>query len=99
MNAMRSNKIFFGIVGGGPNSWIGHVHRIAARFDNRYTLCAGVFSRIFIHETMGVSLGMGEDMTPENIEANWDKISDMTDARALQNGGEQTLKFFELINK
>ena len=60
---------------------------------------AGVFSRIFIHETMGVSLGMGEDMTPENIDANWDKISDMTDARALQNGGEQTLKFFELINK
>ena len=60
---------------------------------------AGVFSRIFIHETMGVSLGMGEDMTPENIQANWDKISDMTDARALQNGGEQTMKFFELIIK
>ena len=60
---------------------------------------AGVFSRIFIHETMGVALGMGEDMTPENIQANWDKISDMTDARALQNGGEQTMKFFELISK
>ena len=60
---------------------------------------AGVFSRIFIHETMGVSLGMGEDMTPENIQANWDQISNMEDARALQNGGEQTLKFFELINK
>ena len=60
---------------------------------------AGVFSRILIHETMGVSLGMGEDMTPENIHANWDKISDMTEARALQNGGEQTLKFFELINR
>ena len=60
---------------------------------------AGVFSRILIHETMGVSLGMGEDMTAENIHANWDKISDMTEARALQNGGEQTLKFFELINK
>ena len=60
---------------------------------------AGVFSRILIHETMGVSLGMGEDMTPENIHANWDKISDMTEARTLQNGGEQTLKFFEVINK
>ena len=60
---------------------------------------AGVFSRIFIHETMGVSLGMGEDMTPENIQADWDKISNMEDARVLQNGGEQTLKFFELINK
>ena len=60
---------------------------------------AGVFSRINIQETMGVSLGTGEDMTPENIHANWDKISDMEGARALQNGGEQTLKFFELISK
>ena len=60
---------------------------------------AGVFSRINIQESIGVSLGTGEDMTPENIHANWDKISDMTNARALQNGGEQTLKFFELINK
>ena len=60
---------------------------------------AGVFSRIFIHETMGVSLGTDEDMTAENIAANWDNISDMDDARALQNGGEQTLKIFELINK
>ena len=60
---------------------------------------AGVFSRINIQESMGVSLGTGEDMTPENIHANWDKISDMTNARALQNGGEQTLKFFELINQ
>tara|TARA_Y100001936_G_scaffold61519_1_gene60528 strand:+ start:164 stop:1063 length:900 start_codon:yes stop_codon:yes gene_type:complete len=60
---------------------------------------AGVFSIINIQESMGVSLGTGEDMTPENIHANWDKISDMTNARALQNGGEQTLKFFELINK
>ena len=60
---------------------------------------AGVFSRIVIQETMGVSLGTGDDMTPENIAANWDGISDMDDARALQNGGEQTLKIFELINK
>jgi NAD(P)-dependent dehydrogenase (short-subunit alcohol dehydrogenase family) len=60
---------------------------------------AGVFSRIFIHETMGINLGTAEDMTPENIAANWDKVSDMDDARPLQNGGEQTLKIFELINK
>jgi len=49
---------------------------------------AGVYARIITHETMGVSLGTGEDMTPENIAANWDTISDMDDARALQNGGE-----------
>ena len=60
---------------------------------------AGVYARIITHETMGVSLGTGEDMTPENIAANWDTILDMDDARALQNGGEQTLKIFELISK
>ena len=60
---------------------------------------AGVFSRILIHETMGISLGTGEDMTPENISASWEKISDMSDARLLQNGGEQTLKIFELLTK
>ena len=60
---------------------------------------AGVFSRILIHETMGISLGTGEDMTPENISASWEKISDMSDARLLQNGGEQTLKIFELLSK
>jgi len=60
---------------------------------------AGVYARIITHETMGVSLGTGEDMTPENIAANWDTISDMDDSRALQNGGEQTLKIFELISK
>ena len=38
---------------------------------------AGVYSRIFIHETDGVSLGMGDEMTPENIAASWDDISDM----------------------
>lgn len=60
---------------------------------------AGVFSRILIHETMGISLGTGEDMTPENISASWEKISDMSDAKLLQNGGEQTLKIFELLTK
>lgn len=60
---------------------------------------AGVFSRILIHETMGISLGTGKDMTPENISASWEKISDMSDARLLQNGGEQTLKIFELLTK
>ena len=41
----RKKKLRLGIVGGGPGSWIGHVHRIAARFDDQYTICAGVFSR------------------------------------------------------
>ncbi len=38
-------KIRLAIIGGGENSWIGHVHRTAARFDDQYEICAGVFSR------------------------------------------------------
>ena len=38
-------KLRLGIIGGGPKSWIGHVHRISSRFDDYYELCAGVFSR------------------------------------------------------
>ena len=60
---------------------------------------AGVYSRIFIHETDGVSLGMGDEMTPENIAASWDSISDMKGAKALQSGPEQSIKIFEKLNQ
>ena len=38
-------RLKLGIIGGGPGSWIGHVHRIASRFDDKYEIVAGVFSR------------------------------------------------------
>ena len=60
---------------------------------------AGVFSRVMVHETTGIYLGTGEDMTAENIEANWDQISDMTDAKLCYQGGDQSLKVLELIQK
>lgn len=34
-----------GLVGGGPGSFVGPVHRMAAELDGRARLCAGVFSR------------------------------------------------------
>ena len=38
-------RLKLGIIGGGPGSWIGHVHRIASRFDDEFEIVAGVFSR------------------------------------------------------
>ena len=38
-------KIRIGFIGGGPNSFIGYTHRLAARFDNRFNFIAGVFSK------------------------------------------------------
>ena len=60
---------------------------------------AGVFTRVMIHETKGVYLGTGEDMTAENIQANWDQISDMTDATLCYQGGDQSMKAFTLIQE
>ena len=60
---------------------------------------AGVFTRVMVYETKGVYLGTGEEMTAENIEANWEQISDMTDAELCYQGGDQTMKVFKLIQE
>lgn len=39
-----ANRIRLGMVGGGRDAFIGGVHRIAARIDDRYELVAGAFS-------------------------------------------------------
>jgi len=56
-------------------------------------------TRVMIHETKGVYLGTGEEMTAENIEASWDQISDMTDATLCYQGGDQSMKAFTLIQE
>ncbi len=59
---MKSKKLKLGIIGGGPNSWIGHVHRISSRFDDKYEIVAGVFSRNSKQSTsFGKSIGVSED--------------------------------------
>ena len=60
---------------------------------------AGVFARIMIHETVGINLGTGKDMTAENIASHWDQISEMTDAKLCYQGTDQTMKMIELIQK
>ena len=66
---MNTNKLSLGIVGGGPKSWIGHVHRISARFDNRYEIVAGVFSRnAKLSINFGKSLGISEDRCYSNFK-------------------------------
>ena len=54
-------------IGGGPNSWIGHVHRISSRFDDKYEIVAGVFSRNSKQSTsFGKSIGVSEDRCYSN---------------------------------
>ena len=60
---------------------------------------AGVFTRVMIHETKGVYLGTGDELTAENIESSWDQISDMEDATLCYQGGDQSMKAFTLIQE
>ena len=62
MQRIKAKKLTLGIVGGGPKSWIGHVHRISSRFDNQYKIVAGVFSRNpSISKKFGKNLGISKD--------------------------------------
>jgi predicted dehydrogenase len=42
--AISQRRLRLGMVGGGPGGFIGAVHRIAARIDDRFELVAGAFS-------------------------------------------------------
>ena len=59
---MKTKKLTLGIVGGGPKSWIGNVHRIASRFDDQYEIVACVFSRdTKLSTNFGKSIGISKN--------------------------------------
>ncbi len=58
---------------------------------------AGCFASAHIVETQGVYLG--KDVTAEQVTQNWDNISDMETAKKLNQGMEQTMKFFDMAKK
>ena len=58
-----------GIVGGGPGSWIGNIHRIASRIDGKYKICAGSFSRNpKISYAFGASLNLDKNRCYSNYK-------------------------------
>jgi predicted dehydrogenase len=80
MTKIKGKKIKLGIVGGGSGSWIGHVHRIAARFDNQYEIVSGVFSRKFKNSSkFGQSLGIDKNRCYSNYKEMANKEAKRTD--------------------
>ena len=76
-----------GIVGGGPGSWIGNIHRIASRIDGKYKIYAGSFSRnLKTNNNFGSSLNLDKDRCYSNYKAMADlefKRSDGIDVVAI----------------
>ena len=57
---------------------------------------AGVFAKVEISQAAGVGFA-GDDINPDSIAKNWSEISDMSDAKALFNGGEHTAHMFAKV--
>ena len=68
-DSLKNKKIRIGFIGGGPNSFIGYTHRLAARFDNRFDFVAGVFSKDRKKSILfGTSLGLDKDRCYNNYK-------------------------------
>jgi predicted dehydrogenase len=65
----REGRIRLGMVGGGNDAFIGGVHRIAARLDDRYKLIAGALSSTPEKaQASGQALGLAPDRTYDDFK-------------------------------
>jgi len=66
----KKDPIRWGMVGGGQGSFIGEVHRIAARLDNNYLFCAGALSsEPERSQKSGSAIGLEKGRSYKNYEA------------------------------
>lgn len=67
---MTQRPLRLGLLGGGPGSFIGAVHRMAAGLDGRFTLVAGAFSRsLDKSQAQAARWGVATDRAYDGIEA------------------------------
>ena len=65
----RQGPIRLGMVGGGQGAFIGAVHRLASRLDDKFKLTAGAFSSDPVRaKTSGSELGLPEDRVYSSYE-------------------------------
>ena len=73
MQRIKAKELKLGIVGGGPNSWIGHVHRISSRFDNQYEIVAGVFS---LNSKLSIKFGKSMGIPTNRCYSNYKEMAE-----------------------
>ncbi len=84
LNPVISNlgrRLRLAVIGGGPGSFIGAMHRQAARLDDRYELVAGVLSS---NSERAKKAGMEIGLVPERAYAS---VPEMLEAEASRNDG------------
>ena len=79
--SILGRRLRLAVVGGGPGSFIGPMHRQAARRDDRYEIVTGVFSSDpDKSKKAAVELGLGSDRLYTSVQA-------MLDAEAAREDG------------
>ena len=65
------SKLKLGMAGGGPGAFIGPVHLMAARLDDKFDLAAGAFSR---DAEKNRQAGEGYGLSPDRVYATWQEM-------------------------
>lgn len=81
VRTMLGRRLRLGVIGGGPGSFIGGMHRSAARRDDRYELVAGVLSSN-PERSHGAAVAMG--IAPDRAYAS---VAAMFDAESRRSDG------------
>ena len=79
--AALGRRLRLAVIGGGPGSFIGAMHRQAARLDDRYEIVTGILSSDF-EKSRKAALALG--MPPDRLYAG---VSEMLDAEASRQDG------------
>lgn len=78
---MLGRPLRLGVIGGAPGSFIGGIHRMAARMDGRYDLVCGVMSR---DPEKAVRVGQEMGFAPDRL---YERPEEMLDAEAAREDG------------
>ena len=82
---MLGRKLRLAVIGGGPGSFIGALHHLAARFDNRYDLVSGVLSS---NPDRAKKAGAEFGFAPDRIYTD---ALEMLDAEAARDDGADVI--------
>src|SRR5690348_4743269 len=72
-------RLRLGMIGGGPGSFIGPIHRIAARLDDLYVLSAGAFSS---DAERSRQAGAALHLDPGRVYESWQRMIEAEAARS-----------------
>lgn len=84
-NTINNIKVRLGMIGGGPDSFIGSIHRIAALMDGHYEIVCGVFSTSYEKSLItGREIGIDEERIYKTELEMFEKESQLEEGSRME---------------